>query len=519
MIDYDGQSSCSILVQLEGSVLPRSFLFSILPAALSIVILVAEEEFPDSRRVFKTSDITESVVWSIFTGLGFTLIGFRMRTAYSRFWEGTTLLHQMQGEWFESASCMFAFSASARGTKSVLVSEFRQTLVRLMSLMHGSALEMVKRNHDVSYEVIDLRGLDMRTLEILQESSELYGFNRVEVLLHMVQVLMTHNSEIGVLAAAPPILSRVFQTLSRGMVNFINAQKIADTMFPFPFAQLCSWFVIFQSVVLPLIVTSIIKDRAWAAAATFVPMLCMHCLNLTAWELEMPYGDGPNDLPLEVLQKKFNLALLMLLRESADHIPSTSPRKTHDWESLFNSMWATSEMIKNADTETKRRLFKAQHLGRNTTKTLDFVVQVQRPCVGGAEPPMRDVSSDWMSCSEANEVAGPNILARFGGQGSPRAKGSSQRNTIRLGMQEFRRMSVAGDSGTESSTCARPTGGLAGIAADAVAATGAIRQAHGDSSGTDDVGELVDMNLRSLGLNAIPRAGIGVGSRCLNGAL
>ena len=38
----------------------------------------------------------------------------------------------------------------------------------------------------------------------------------------------------GVLKVAPPILSRVYQTLSRGFVNFLNAKKIADTRFPFP---------------------------------------------------------------------------------------------------------------------------------------------------------------------------------------------------------------------------------------------------------------------------------------------
>jgi len=530
MIEYADQSSLSTLLQVQGSVLPRSFLYSALPTLLAICLLVIEEEAPKAHQFVDTRDITESAIWSIFTALGFALIRFRMRTAYARFWEGTTLLHQMQGEWFESASCLMAFSSSAKASKGEQVTEFRQTLVRLMSLMHGSALESVKKDQQVSYEVIDLRGLDFRTLEILQESSELYGFHRVEVLLHMIQVLMTHNHELGVLTVAAPILSRVYQTLSRGMVNFINAQKIADTMFPFPFAQLCSWFILFQSLFLPFLVTSIIKDRSWAALATFIPMISLHCLNTTAWELEMPYGDDPNDLPLEQLQKKFNKALLMLLRESADHIPSTCPRTNKNWDSLFYSMWATSEMIEDADSDAKRQFFKIQHLGRNTTKTLGMLIQVKKRRLSEIDLPATHDSSDWLTVTGNSEADGgacmprrseSDMLSAVGKALSMKTKPTDpQPNTIRGGMQEFKevvevkRLSLGGKD-LNAVHGGASLADLVDLAGAAVASTTAkAGDRDGDPHPADPAFDGTEYNcndIRSLPLGGgIPRASAGI---------
>mmetsp|Transcript_29680 Transcript_29680/g.95132 ORF Transcript_29680/g.95132 Transcript_29680/m.95132 type:complete len:82 (+) Transcript_29680:336-581(+) len=60
------------------------------------------------------------------------LLGARTWQALSRFWDGTGLLHMMRGEWYDSVSCLVAFSRSAKATRPAEVLEFRHTLVRLM---------------------------------------------------------------------------------------------------------------------------------------------------------------------------------------------------------------------------------------------------------------------------------------------------------------------------------------------------------------------------------------------------
>ena len=58
----------------------------------------------------------------------------------------------------------------------------------------------------------------------------------------------------------PPILSRVYQTLSRGFVNLLNAKKIADTRFPFPFSQLISGLLFVHVVMLPMLISAVIHE-------------------------------------------------------------------------------------------------------------------------------------------------------------------------------------------------------------------------------------------------------------------
>merc|ERR1719223_1225036 len=176
-----------------------------------------------------------------------------------------------------------------------------------MSLMHGSALEEIKDTETESFEVIDIRGLDTATLQYLQTcKNNDYNFNRVEVLLHMIQVLVTQNHDDGVLKIAPPTLSRVYQTLSRGLVNLLNARKITDTKFPFPYVQLISILLIFHAALTPVVIAELIPHKAWASLFTFVPIFGLFSLNAIAIELECPFGDDANDLPLEQFQKEMN---------------------------------------------------------------------------------------------------------------------------------------------------------------------------------------------------------------------
>ena len=247
-----------------------------------------------------------------------------------RFWEGTSLLHQMRGEWFDSVSCLMTFSRGALAAKLEEVTEFRHTLVRLMSLCHGSALEEIKDSESDRFEVLDISGLDAETLLYLHECKQEHKFNRVEVLLHMIQVLVTQGLDDGVLKIAPPILSRVYQTLSRGLVNLLNATKIKNTRFPFPYAQLIACLLVLHTIWTPFMLSTVLEAPWWASSVSYLLVTCLYSLNLTASELEMPFGHDENDLPLDQFQHDMNRALLMLLNPKADILPHTS--RACEWD-------------------------------------------------------------------------------------------------------------------------------------------------------------------------------------------
>jgi len=288
--------------------------------------------------MFGADTLRASQIWAAMVATLSFLVTFRTNKAYQRFWDGTTLLNQMWGEWFDAASCLFAFSHLSRTTKVAEVRNFRHTLIRLMSLCHGSALDEISQTADepTGYPCLDLRGLDLTTLQWLMNCKfdPTLGFNRVEVIIHMIQTLIVESQDNGVLKIPPPILSRVFQTISRGQVNLANCKKITYTLFPFPYAQLITWMLIIFAVATPMVMASLLEHPHWAFIFTIIPVFGLTALNLVACELEIPFGTDDNDLPLLDFQDHMNNSMLMLIRTESDICPHITERAAPDMEAI-----------------------------------------------------------------------------------------------------------------------------------------------------------------------------------------
>merc|ERR1719183_1494140 len=112
------------------------------------------------------------------------------------------------------------------------VQEYHHLLARLMSLLMCCGLQQVSPNRDRPFEIIDLEGVEPESMEFLNEAPD-----KVEIILQWIQRSMVLHMQTGVLSVAPPILSRAFQEVSRGIVNLQNARKIADFPYPYPLAQ------------------------------------------------------------------------------------------------------------------------------------------------------------------------------------------------------------------------------------------------------------------------------------------
>jgi len=153
-------------------------------------------------------------------------------------------------------------------------------------------------------------------------------------MLHMLQNLITKALDDGILKIPPPISSRVYQTISRGFVNLLNAKKITDTKFPFPYANIIATLLMFHAVLTPLQVSIAIQSKVLAAVFTFIPVWSLFALNFAAGELEDPFGTDANDLPLAHFQEEMNRCLLTLLHPNADLIPNLSDDAVTDFEEL-----------------------------------------------------------------------------------------------------------------------------------------------------------------------------------------
>jgi putative membrane protein len=101
-----------------------------------------------------------------------------------------------------------------------------------------------------------------------------------------------------VIPVAPPILTRVFQEISRGLVNLNNVKKIRDFPFPFPYAQMITMMLMMHWVITPVASCLIVDNIVWAAVLTFITVFAFWAINYIAEEIEMPFGDDANDLPI-----------------------------------------------------------------------------------------------------------------------------------------------------------------------------------------------------------------------------
>jgi len=133
--------------------------------------------------------------------------------------------------------------------------------------------------------------------------------------------LIVQSYDTGVINVPAPILSRCFQELSRGVVNAENVRKIAEVPFPFPYTQMSIVMLLVASVLTPVL-ASITSSTSWEAAfLAFMPVMTFWCLNYMAAEIEQPFGEDANDLPIPEMVQHMNRSLAGLIRPETRVIP------------------------------------------------------------------------------------------------------------------------------------------------------------------------------------------------------
>lgn len=148
--------------------------------------------------------------------------------------------------------------------------------------------------------------------------------HRVELCYQWIQNVVVENIETGILDIPPPLLSRSFQELAHGLVDFHDAMRISSVPFPFPYAQTCDILLIAHALMTPFVIAPWISRPWWAFVLSFIQVFVLDCLNRTAKELQNPFGTDPNDIDAATIQKETNARLLHLLRPGARQTPKLS---------------------------------------------------------------------------------------------------------------------------------------------------------------------------------------------------
>merc|ERR1719359_1942628 len=95
---------------------------------------------------------------------------------------------------------------------------------------------------------------------------------------------------------------------------------------PFPLTQMIMVMLMVHVVFTPLICAATLSTPTWAALLTFVVVFSFMSVLYIALELEMPFGDDPNDLPLQKMAEDMNGSLRTLIHPLASSVPGfTTP--------------------------------------------------------------------------------------------------------------------------------------------------------------------------------------------------
>eukprot|EP00929_Paragymnodinium_shiwhaense_P036038 TRINITY_DN19363_c0_g1_i1.p1 TRINITY_DN19363_c0_g1~~TRINITY_DN19363_c0_g1_i1.p1 ORF type:complete len:627 (+),score=121.55 TRINITY_DN19363_c0_g1_i1:129-2009(+) len=380
MIHYaPGYWNIKFAFALRGSVFPKAFVWAAFNSTLAVCAHLYLQHQPGLADKLGAGDVGASILGGFTFILGF-LVVFRSQQAYSRWWEGGTLMQQLRGEWFNAASCLFAFCNSEPG-QADQVRVFKHQLVRLVSLLYASAIQQVADMDTKQFELIDISGFSRESIEFLQSDD---CHDNCEVVLQWIQRLIVTADEKKIVKIAPPILSRVYNQLGNGIVELNNARKISEFPIPFPLAQMITVMLLFHWLITPLICATTVGSSHWAGFLCFVVTFSYWSINYIATELEMPFGDDLNDLPLHDMQSDLNASLTTLLQPLAGQCPHFHYEPVHDYlkamyvdfdKNLFEECTpekTLKEVFKNRELSEKRSpvpLSKAR-LNRSTSRML-----------------------------------------------------------------------------------------------------------------------------------------------------
>mmetsp|Transcript_20790 Transcript_20790/g.47803 ORF Transcript_20790/g.47803 Transcript_20790/m.47803 type:complete len:660 (+) Transcript_20790:111-2090(+) len=327
MIRYQarGLHHVTNLCRLQGSVFHRVFGLSALSALLSYF---CKQMQMDGNLAFYGHNgdemLTNNALWSGINFLVGFLIVFRSSQAYSRFWEGCTCIQRMHAEWVDASSSCVAFCKHSTADP-LLISDFKNRLARLLSMMHALCLAEIEDCNSEKYEnisaynfeVIDGLGLDRRSLLAVQGCDA-----KVELVFQWIQQLLVESISAGVLSIPPPILSRAFQQFAAGLVSFHDCLKVSSVPFPFPYAQTCDGLLVMHFLATPFVTSQWCTMPAWAAAFAFMQVFFLWGLNSIACEIENPFGEDLNDIDTHRLQWQMNRHLYQIVDTDTQQTPT-----------------------------------------------------------------------------------------------------------------------------------------------------------------------------------------------------
>src|SRR5262245_22283176 len=274
MISYDPKGWLKITASYKGTIIPRVAGRIGVLVGLTIVILLVREFIPSTEPLFKP-----------FKPLGHTLIGvalgllivFRNNCSYDRYWEG----RKLWGAIVNASRNLMREAAAFAGDATELAG--------LVTAYPLALKQHLRNNKDLE---------EIRSLVSPAVFQHVSSAGNPPSVLAFYMTKWIHDQ-----MSAGKFDHYTAQMLERHVQGFLDNQggceRILRTPIPFAYAVHIKQLLMVYLITLPFI---LIGDLGWVAIVA-VAAIAFGLLGIeeAGVEIEDPFGDDPNDLPLEAI--------------------------------------------------------------------------------------------------------------------------------------------------------------------------------------------------------------------------
>jgi len=362
--DGRGVMFLKVLFRRRGSIVLRTIPVALFSSSIAVILMIVERFtlVPESAMPILQHPIAVQMLAIV---LGYVTV-LRTNIAVGRYFEGMTNVQFFGSKWNDAYTQLCSFIRSSaklhviKGAGDNMMNELGELQIKLLhwfSLLHCLAINelqvtqldvhedmFLKRinivpnaqpshlsmlassqggngNEDLKAPLRDREealekttGLPMLTVIGEPSPEERYSLlkadNKVDLVHSWIIEAVSCASLEGRILTQPPILSRVYQELSNGMLGFNQAYKIALVQFPFAFAQMLTVFLVAFLFCCPIAVYVFTGGEFLTPGLTLFTVLGFWGIHEIAVEIENPFGVSVNHLPLVELHETLNETLM-----------------------------------------------------------------------------------------------------------------------------------------------------------------------------------------------------------------
>jgi putative membrane protein len=271
MIEYDGRAWLPLLVRMRGSVIPRLVPRVLVTAALGVAAVLLLH-----RNNFKIPGNAHTLVG---VALGLLLV-FRTNASYDRYWEGRRLLGSMVNRTRDLARQAASYLDDP---------DARAALARLIPAFYWAAAQTLRKQPSL--------GNAERLLTPDERTALAAATFRAPLVTRWISDRLRAEAAAGRLS---DVRLQLFDANLTSLNDSLGgAERILRTPIPFAYAQHIKIFVVLFCFSAPFVLADVM---GWATpAACGLLALALFGIDEIGVEIEDPFGDDPNDLPLDAI--------------------------------------------------------------------------------------------------------------------------------------------------------------------------------------------------------------------------